>query len=47
MVFFSTSSPYNQDSATYDARHEKMSEAEFKAYMGRGARYFWEKASRA
>lgn len=47
MVFFSTSSPYNRDSSTYDARHEKMSEAEFKAYMGRGARDFWEKASRA
>lgn len=47
MVFFSTSSPYNQNSATYDARHEKMTEAEFKAYMGRGARYFWEKASRS
>ncbi|MGO7449474.1 protein kinase [Rhizobium ruizarguesonis] len=36
-VFFSTSSPYNQDSATYDARHEKMSEASFKEYMGRHA----------
>lgn len=47
MVFFSTSSPYNRDSATYDARHEKMSEAEFKAYMGRGARESREKASRA
>lgn len=47
MVFFSTSSPYNQNSATYDARHEKMGEAEFKDYMGRGARYFWEKTSRA
>ncbi|UOA27130.1 protein kinase [Pseudosulfitobacter sp. DSM 107133] len=47
MVFFSTSSPYNQNSATYDARHEKMSEAEFKAYMGRGARESREKASRA
>jgi serine/threonine-protein kinase len=47
MVFCSTSSPYNQNTATYDARHEKMSEAEFKAYMGNGARYFWEKASGA
>ncbi|QYA05021.1 protein kinase [Rhizobium sp. B21/90] len=47
MVLFSTSSPYNHNSATYDARHEKMSEAEFKHDMGRGARYFWEKASRA
>lgn len=37
-VFFSTSSPYNQNSATYDARHEKMSETEFKEYMGRHAR---------
>jgi len=47
MVFFSTSSPYNQNTATYDARHEKMSEAEFKAYMGRSARHSSEKASRA
>lgn len=47
MVFFSTSSAYNQNSATYDARHEKMSEAEFKAYMGRSARQSWESKSRA
>ncbi|WP_029728094.1 protein kinase domain-containing protein [Sinorhizobium meliloti] len=39
-VFFSTSSPYNQDSATYDARHEKMGEASFKEYMGRHARKY-------
>ncbi|WP_455296692.1 protein kinase domain-containing protein [Brucella pituitosa] len=32
-VFFSTSSPYNQDSSTYDARHEQMSEDEFRDYM--------------
>lgn len=44
MVFFSTSSPYNQNSATHDARHEKMSEVEFKDYMGRGARHFLGKA---
>jgi serine/threonine-protein kinase len=39
-VFFSTSSPYNQNIATYDARHEKMSEASFKEYMGRHARKY-------
>ncbi|MEW4462611.1 protein kinase [Roseibium algicola] len=39
-VFFSTSSPYNQNSATYDARHEKMSEMDFKIYMGQLARKF-------
>ncbi|MEG3143788.1 protein kinase [Sphingomonas sp. RT2P30] len=32
-VIFSTASPYNRTSATYDGRHEKMSEAEFRAYM--------------
>ncbi|GEM16174.1 serine/threonine protein kinase [Gluconobacter oxydans] len=37
-VFFSTSSPYNQDGSTYDARHEKMNETEFEEYMGRHAR---------
>jgi serine/threonine protein kinase len=37
-VFFSTSSSYNRDPATYDARHEKMNETEFKEYMGRHAR---------
>lgn len=36
-VIFSTSSPYNQDSSTYDARHEQMSEDEFRDYMGRNA----------
>lgn len=46
MVFFSTSSPYNQNTATYDARHEKMSEAEFKAYMGHSARRSWKSAQR-
>ncbi|WP_457578183.1 hypothetical protein [Ensifer adhaerens] len=39
-VFFSTSSPYNQNSATYDAGHEKMSESEFRDYMGRHARKY-------
>lgn len=37
-VFFSTSSPYNQDSSTYDARHEQLSEEDFREYMGRHAR---------
>lgn len=36
-VFFSTSSPYNQDTSTYDARHEQMSEDEFRVYMRRNA----------
>ncbi|NTG38805.1 protein kinase [Agrobacterium rhizogenes] len=36
-VFFSTSSPYNQDTSTYDARHEQMSEDEFREYMRRHA----------
>ncbi|WP_192798574.1 serine/threonine protein kinase [Brucella anthropi] len=36
-VIFSTSSPYNQDSSTYDARHERMTEEEFKCYISRNA----------
>lgn len=32
-VIFSTASPYNRTPETYDARHEKMSEAEFRTYM--------------
>ncbi|ESY81037.1 protein kinase, partial [Mesorhizobium sp. LNHC229A00] len=36
-VFFSTSSPYNQTPATYDARHERMTELEFRNYMHRSA----------
>lgn len=36
-VLFSTSSPYNQTSATYDARHQTMGEAGFKDYMRRSA----------
>ena len=32
-VIFSTASPYNRTTATYDARHERMSEAEFRSYM--------------
>lgn len=36
-VLFSTSSPYNRDSSTYDARHNKMSSEEFKAYIDRSA----------
>lgn len=33
-MFFSTSLPYNQNSTTYDARHEKMTETEFKNTWG-------------
>lgn len=36
-VFFSTRSTYNGDSSTYDARHNKMSEEEFRAYIARHA----------
>lgn len=32
-VFFSTRSTYNGDPGTYDARHNKMSEEEFRAYI--------------
>ncbi len=34
-VIFSTSSPYNQDPSTYDARHEKMGEKEFREYIAK------------
>lgn len=37
-VFFSTRSVYNQDAATYDARHEKMTEEEFRNYIERNAK---------
>lgn len=36
-VFFGTRSAYNQDPATYDARHNKMSEEEFREYIERNA----------
>lgn len=36
-VIFSTRSNYNLDPATYDARHEKMAEAGFRAYIARHA----------
>jgi len=36
-VIFSTRSPYNLDSSTYDARHEKMSEDEFRDYIKRNS----------
>ncbi|MCW0197378.1 protein kinase [Sphingopyxis sp.] len=36
-VIFSTSSPYNRTSSTYDARHEKMSEIDFREYMQKQA----------
>ncbi|MBY3381695.1 protein kinase domain-containing protein [Rhizobium laguerreae] len=39
-VFFSTSSPYNQDSSTYDARHEKLSEEDFREYMHKNAQRY-------
>ncbi|WP_173088615.1 protein kinase [Devosia sp. 1635] len=45
-VFFSTASPYNQDTTTYDARHHAMSEAEFRQYIGRNATRSAAKASR-
>ncbi len=34
-AIFSTASAYNRRSQTYDARHEKMSETDFRAYMRR------------
>ncbi|WP_293920225.1 serine/threonine protein kinase [Sphingobium sp. UBA5915] len=34
-VIFSTRSPYNLDPATYDARHEKFSEDDFRRYIQR------------
>ncbi len=34
-VIFSTRSPYNLDPSTYDARHNKMSEDEFRSYIAR------------
>lgn len=37
-VFFSTRSVYNGDSSTYDARHNKMSEEEFRKYIERNAK---------
>ena len=36
-VIFSTRSPYNLDSSTYDTRHEKVSEDEFRDYIERNA----------
>lgn len=36
-VIFSTASPYNRTPETYDARHEKMNEEQFRAYMQRSA----------
>lgn len=37
-VFFSTRSTYNGDPATYDARHNKMTEEEFRYYIERNSR---------
>ena len=37
-VFFSTRSAYNGDPSTYDARHNKMSEEEFRKYIERNAK---------
>ncbi|MBU4524054.1 MAG: protein kinase [Desulfomicrobium sp.] len=37
-VFFSTRSVYNRDSGTYDARHDKMTEEEFRSYIERNSR---------
>lgn len=39
-VIFSTSSPYNQNPDTYDARHDKMDEAKFREYIEGAAEYF-------
>lgn len=36
-VFFSTRSTYNAEPSTYDARHNKMSEEQFRAYIERHA----------
>lgn len=36
-VIFSTSSPYNRNPSTYDARHDKMNEIEFRNYIKRNA----------
>ncbi|MDD0984042.1 serine/threonine protein kinase [Pseudomonas shahriarae] len=36
-VLFSTSSPYNRDTSTYDARHNSMSSEEFRTYIHRNA----------
>lgn len=37
-VFFSTRSVYNGDPATYDARHNKMTEEEFRSYIETNSR---------
>lgn len=39
-VFFSTRSAYNGDPSTYDARHNKMSEEEFRSYIERNSRRY-------
>lgn len=39
-VFVCTASVYNSISGTYDARHDKMSEIEFRDYIQKGAEYF-------
>lgn len=36
-VFFSTRSAYNVDPSTYDARHNKMTEEEFRSYIERNS----------
>lgn len=42
-VLFGTRSIYNRTSATYDARHNKMTEEEFRDYIGRSAKVHHEK----
>jgi serine/threonine protein kinase len=42
-VFFSTRSAYNLDPRTYDARHNKMSEEEFRAYILRNSKMIMRK----
>lgn len=38
-VFFSTRSIYNQEPSTYDARHNKMTEDQFREYIRRSAQH--------
>ncbi|WP_350585579.1 protein kinase [Pseudoalteromonas sp. RB2-MNA-CIBAN-0110] len=44
-VFFGTSSIYNSISATYDARHNMMTEEEFCRYIGEAAKRFFNKSN--
>ena len=44
-VFFCTSSTYNHTSSTYDARHNKMSEDEFREYIKRNCNHLSRKSA--